>query len=486
LTVALVRSPARHFIAGQWVDGDEPNRDSLDPATGEAIGGWQPGSARLAGEAVAAAREAFDRTTWAASPRQRAAALFEFAERMEARRGDFVDLIVAENGKLKSEAAGEMIGAISEARYYAGLARNVSGRTLETAPGNVSLLHREPAGVAAIIVPWNAPVTLLVRSLAPALAAGCSAVVKPAPQTPLIHWLAMECLADCPSLPAGVVNSINENGTMVGEALVASPDVDVISFTGSSRTGKLIMAGAAPTLKRLSLELGGKAPAVVFDDADLDVAVSELTRGALVMAGQICVAAARFLVHETVLPAFRAQAKEAFSSVKVGPGGEKDSRMGALIDKANQARLEGLIEQAGDEGRMVLRGSALDGALASGAFLTPTLFEIDDLGSSLVQEELFGPIVSLESFGDEAQAVHKANATRYGLAASVFTRDIGRATRVSRAIRAGTVWLNCHTRLLAETETGGYRQSGLGRLLGIEGLDDFLETKHVYLEAGTV
>jgi betaine-aldehyde dehydrogenase len=261
LTVALVGSPARHFIAGQWVDGDEPNRDSLDPATGEAIGGWQPGSARLAGEAVAAAREAFDRTTWAASPRQRAAALFEFAERMEARRGDFVDLIVAENGKLKSEAAGEMIGAISEARYYAGLARNVSGRTLETAPGNVSLLHREPAGVAAIIVPWNAPVTLLVRSLAPALAAGCCAVVKPAPQTPLIHRLAMERLADCPSLPAGVVNSINENGTMVGEALVASPDVDVISFTGSSRTGKLIMAGAAPTLKRLSLELGGKAPA---------------------------------------------------------------------------------------------------------------------------------------------------------------------------------------------------------------------------------
>lgn len=486
MTVASGGSPARHFIAGQWVDGDEPNRDSLDPATGEAIGGWQPGSARLAGEAVGAAREAFDRTNWAASPRQRAAALFEFADRLEARRGEFVDLIVAENGKLKSEATGEMIGAISEARYYAGLARNISGRTLETAPGNISLLHREPVGVAAIIVPWNAPVTLLVRSLAPALAAGCAAVVKPAPQTPLVHRLAMECLADCPSLAAGIVNSINENGTAVGEALVASPDVDVISFTGSSRTGKLIMAGAAPTLKHLSLELGGKAPAVVFDDADLDLAVSELSRGALVMAGQICVAAARFLVHEAVLPTFRDRIAEAFSAVKVGPGGEKDSRMGALIDKANQARLEGLIEQAGDEGRMVLRGSALDGALARGAFLTPTLFEIDDLGSALVQEELFGPIVTLESFGDEAQAVHKANATRYGLAASVFTRDLGRATRVSRAIRAGTVWLNCHTRLHAEAETGGYRQSGLGRLHGIEGLDDFLETKHVYLEAGTV
>jgi betaine-aldehyde dehydrogenase len=486
LTVAMLNSPAGHFISGQWVEGDEASVESLNPATGEALGSWRPGSAKLAGQAISAAREAFDRTTWAASPRQRAAALGEFAERMEARRGEIIDLIVAENGKLKSEATSEMIGAVSEARYYAGLARNVSGRTLETAPGNISLLHREPAGVAAIIVPWNAPVTLLVRSLAPALAAGCTAVVKPAPQTPLIHRIAMECLADCPSLPAGVVNSINENGTQVGEALVASPDVDVVSFTGSSRTGKLIMAGAAPTLKRLSLELGGKAPALVFDDADLEVAVEELTRGALVMAGQICVAAARFLVHQAVLPTFRDRIAAAFSAVKVGPGGEPDSRMGALIDKANQARLERLIERAGDEGRMVLRGAAPGGALASGAFLTPTLFEIDDPRSELVQEELFGPIVALESFADEAEAVHKANATRYGLSASVFTRDLARATRVSRAVRAGTVWLNCHTRLLAEAETGGYRHSGLGRLHGAEGLNDFLETKHVYLEAGTI
>lgn len=486
MNIAASKAPAAHFIAGEWASAGGELRQSFNPATGEAIGGWLPGSAALAAQAVAAARAAFEGASWPAAPRQRAAALFEFADRLEARKEELIALIVAENGKLRSEATGEMIGSISEARYYAGLARNIAGRTLETAPGNISLLHREPAGVVGIIVPWNAPVTLLVRSLAPALAAGCTTVIKPAPQTPLIHRVVMECLANCPSLPKGVVNSVNEDGSAVGEALVASPEVDVISFTGSSETGKRIMAGAAPTLKRLSLELGGKAPGIVFDDADLDLAVKELTHGALVMAGQICVAAARFLVQENILPAFREKAKAAFAAVRVGPGADPESQMGSLIDGNNQARLQRLIERAGDEGRIVLKGGAPGGALAKGAFLTPTLFEIDDLRSELVQQELFGPIVSLETFGSEAEAVRKANATNYGLAASVFTRDLARATRVSRAIRAGTVWLNCHTRLLAEGETGGYRQSGLGRLHGAEGLNDFLETKHVYFEAGAI
>jgi acyl-CoA reductase-like NAD-dependent aldehyde dehydrogenase len=486
MNIATIQRPAGQFIAGEWIGGVGEARGSFNPATGEVLGQWLPGTAALAGEAVAAARTAFDRTNWPASPRQRAAALMEFADRLEARKEELAALIVAENGKLKAEAIGEMMGAISEARYYAGLARNVFGRTFESGPGNLSLLNREPAGVVAVIVPWNAPVTLLVRSLAPALAAGCTTVIKPAPQTPLIHGAVIECLADCPSLPKGVINSVNEDGAVVGEALVASEDVDVISFTGSSATGKRIMAGAAPTLKRLSLELGGKAPAVIFEDADLDMAVNELTRGALFMAGQICIAAARFLVHESVMPAFRERIKASFAAVKVGPGDDPRSQMGSLIDKANQARLERIVEQAADEGRIVLKGAAPGGPLAKGAFITPTLFEIDDLSSPLVQEELFGPIVSLETFADEAEAVHKANATRYGLAASVFTSDLARATRVSRAIRSGTVWLNCHNRLLAEGETGGYRHSGLGRLHGAEALNDFLETKHIYLEAGTV
>jgi betaine-aldehyde dehydrogenase len=224
----------------------------------------------------------------------------------------------------------------------------------------------------------------------------------------------------------------------------------------------------------------------VFADADLDQAVRELTAGSLVMAGQICVAAARFLVEKSIEKAFTDRIKAAFSAVKVGPGGDAQSQMGSLIDMGNRDRISRLIEQAGDEGEMVLKGGVPNGPLSNGAFLTPTLFRIDDLSSPLVQDELFGPIVSIETFETEAQAVKKANATEYGLAASVFTRDLNRAMRMSRAVRAGTVWLNCHGRLFAEGETGGYRQSGLGRLHGVEGLNDFLETKHFYLEAGAI
>ena len=473
--------PARHFIGGEWV-GEGILAESVNPADDGVVGRYLPGSAEFADEAAAAARGAFETTDWAMAPRRRAQALAEFADRLEAARDEIAELVVAENGKLRREASGEVAAAVSEARYYAGLARAIRGTMQEVTPGQMSLFHREAAGVAAIIVPWNAPVTLLVRSLAPALAAGCTAVAKPAAQTPLVHARVMECLADCPSLPAGAVNSVNESGTAVGRALVASEDVDVISFTGSSRTGQAIMAGAAPTLKRVGLELGGKAPAVVFEDADLNRAVTELSHASLNMAGQICVAAARYLVHEAVAEDFEARVAAAFRAVRTGPGSDPASDMGSLIDRASLDRLLRVVEQAGDEGEMVVRGAPLD----HGAFLTPTLFRINDTASPLVQEELFGPVVSIETFADEREAVAKANATRYGLAASVFTRDLARAVRVSRAIRAGTVWLNSHTRLFAEAETGGYGQSGLGRLHGLEGLADFLETKHIHMEQGVL
>ena len=472
---------ARHFIGGTWVS-DGATGESVNPADDTVLGQYHAGSAALVEQAARTARETFFATDWAHAPRQRAQALFEFADRMEAARDEIVDLIVAENGKLRSEAMGETMGSISEVRYYGGLARNLRGTMQEISPGQMSLFHREAAGVAGIIVPWNAPVTLLVRSLGPALAAGCTCLIKPAHQTPLVHARVMQCLADCPSLPPGVVNSINESGIEVGQAIVSSPLVDTISFTGSSATGKAIMAAAAPTLKRVGLELGGKAPAVIFPDADLDNAVAELTHGALTMAGQICVAAARFLVHESIAKDFEDRIKASFAAVHVGPGNDPASEMGSLIDRANLDRLRTIIERAGDEGEMVLRGEALN----AGAFLTPTLFRIDDVSSPLVQEELFGPIVSLETFSDEGEAVSKANATCYGLAASVFTTDLSRAMRMSRAIRAGTVWLNSHMRLAAEAETGGFGQSGLGRLHGPEGLHDFMETKHIYLEQGMI
>ncbi len=473
---------ARHYIDGTWRDDGGAEAESVNPADGAVVGHYVPGSAALAEEAATAARKAFDAGLWAASPRLRAQAMFEIANRLEAAKDEIAALVVAENGKLRAEAMGETMAGVSEMRYYAGLARSVRGTMQEIAPGVMSLFAREAAGVAGIIVPWNAPVTLLVRSLAPALAAGCTCVIKPAAQTPLVHARIMQCISEAPSLPPGVINSVNEDGIAVGQAMVASRQVDVISFTGSSTTGKKIMEGASKTLKRVGLELGGKAPAVIFADADLDKAVKELTHGSLNMAGQICVAAARFVVHDSVAKAFEEKITAAFRAVRVGPGADPASQMGSLIDKPNQTRLMRLIEQAGDEGQIVLKGGPLD----AGAFLTPTLFRIDNLQSSLIQEELFGPIVSLETFGDEAEAVAKANATVFGLAASVFTADVARAMRVSRAIRAGTVWINSHLRLFAEAETGGYGQSGMGRLHGVEGLADFLETKHIYLEPGTI
>ncbi|MBT8455236.1 MAG: aldehyde dehydrogenase family protein [Rhodobacteraceae bacterium] len=478
----MTQTPARHYIDGDWVSEGGPLQDSLNPATFDTLGQFYPGSGALTAAAASAARSAFFETAWSQSPRLRAQALFEIADRLEAAKDEIADLVVAENGKIRSEAMGETMGAISETRYYAGLARNIRGTMQETAPGNMSLFNREAAGVAGVIVPWNAPVTLLMRSLAPALAAGCTTVIKPAQQTPLVHARIMEAITSAPSLPKGVVNSVNENGIEVGQAMTVSPDIDVISFTGSSRTGAAIMAAAAPTLKRVGLELGGKAPAIIFDDADLDLAVKELTHGSLAMAGQICVAAARFLVHDKIAAEFEARITNAFQQVRTGPGSDPASDMGSLIDEANRKRVEALLEQAADEGEVLLKGERL----GQGAFLTPSLFRIDDLQSSLVQEELFGPLVSVESFADEAEAIHKANATPYGLAASVFSTDGARAMRAARAIRGGTVWINSHLRLFAEGETGGYGKSGLGRLHGPEGLHDFLETKHIYMEAGVI
>ena len=474
-----------HYIGGGWHARDGGHwTASIDPATSLVLGRASQGSGSLADDAARAARIAFEESNWRSAPRLRADILLEFAARLESRKESLAELLVRENGKIKAQALHEISAGVSEARYYAGLARNVFGRTTETAPGNYSFLTREAAGVVAVIVPWNAPVTLLVRSVAPALAAGCTVVVKPAPQTPLVNAEVIRCFGEIRTLPAGVVNSVNERGIEVSNALVTHPDIDVISFTGSSKTGKIVMEKAAAAVKRVSLELGGKSPAIVFDDADAESAVAEIRRAAIVLTGQMCTAVSRVLVQESMSGSFGQMLKSAFESVKVGNGLAEGVEMGPLIDKPSQERVLGLIESASDEAALVLRGSAPGGELSAGAFVTPTIFQIDDVAHPLVQAELFGPIISLEAFSDEADAVRKANATRYGLAASVYTRDIGRALRLSRKLKFGTVWINSHNRLFAEAETGGYRESGIGRLHGVEGLNDFLETKHIYVEAG--
>jgi len=295
----------------------------------------------------------------------------------------------------------------------------------------------------------------------------------------------LACLDEIEELPRGVINSVNENGIEVGTVLAAHPEIDVITFTGSSRTGAIIMEKAAPTIKRLSLELGGKSPAVVCADADIDQAVSEVVRCSIVLNGQMCTAISRAVIDEKIADEFTDKLLNAYQNVQLGHGLDAGTDLGPLIDHDNQKRVLGVIDRINADAEMLLQGAPGDGELANGSFISPTLFKVDDVASPLVQEEHFAPMVSIETFSDEEQAVEMANATRFGLAASLYTQDLNRAMRMSREIRMGSVWLNCHNRQMAEVETGGFRESGVGRLHGVEAMHDFLETKHIYLEAGS-
>lgn len=476
---------AKHYINGRWLEsvgGQAVIGDVLNPATSELAARFCDATANEARAAIAAAREAFEHSSWARSPRVRAEVLLDFASALERRKEEIADVIVAVNGKLRREALGEIMAGVSELKYYAGLARNLFGRILQVEPGCYASLDREPAGVAAIILPWNAPVTLLVRSLAPALAAGCSVVVKPAHQTAVVNNMVLECIAGDSRVPPGILNSVIESGTEVSSHLCESPDVDVISFTGSTRVGKLIAQNTASTLKRLSLELGGKAPAVVFADCDMDATVAGVVAGGMVMAGQQCTAIARVLVEASVYDEFSRRLVQALKNLRPGFGNDPQAGMGCLIDIANRDRIAALVEQAEQSERVLLKGDIPGGELKNGAFISPSLIEVQDLDSPFIQQELFGPLLIIERFTDEQEAVRRSNATRYSLAASVWTRDGLTARRMASQLKFGTVWHNAHNRLFAEAETGGYGDSGYGKLHGIEGLNDFMQTKHFYFE----
>jgi betaine-aldehyde dehydrogenase len=478
---------ALNFIGGQWLAaGNGATGQSINPADASAIGTYADSGREDARLAIAAAREAFDTSLWAHDARLRQMILLQWADRLE-RRPELAELLTQENGKVMAQSRGEMAAAISEIRYYAGLTRHMPGHFMEVEPGAYSATLREAAGVAALIIPWNAPVVLLIRSLAPALAAGCTAVIKPAYQTAQITAQVLRELAAVATLPRGVLNLVLESGSEVAQELVSSADVDVLSFTGSNGTGQRIMAAAAPTMKKLSLELGGKSCCLVFADAGADTAAiaTRLAAAATVISGQQCTAARRVLVHASRYDDMKRALKQALESIVAAPGTAAGAGMGPLIDAAALASVGGAVDRALDLcDEVVLRGRRLGGELAAGNFLTPTLVAHNDSNAFFSQEEIFGPFVVLEKFEDEQEAVARANNTVFGLSASVWTADGDRGMRVARALRNGTVWINDHNRLFAEAETGGYRRSGIGRLHGYEGLADFLETKHIFRNAG--
>lgn len=471
--------PARQYIGGEWVRSARTGV-SLSPADGERLGTYYEADEAQVRDAIRIARATFENHAWRTDRQLRARVLNEMADRVEAATDELVHLLARENGKILPEAGFELSLTPSKLRYYAAQALTDSGRGGRVRPGVYSILLAEPVGVAGVIVPWNSPVVLSVRSFAPALAAGCTVVMKMAAQTALVNTRLTELLADCPSLPAGVLNVFNESGSAGAKLLVSSPDVAAVSYTGSTDVGRQIMTDAGATLKRLSLELGGKTPMIVFDDADLDVAVGTITAGITTFAGQFCMTGSRVLVQESVAGEVRSRLADALSRVKVGPGDAEDSQMGPLIDTAARDKLEALIEESLGDAEVIVRGGRPDDeGLARGAYFRPALLGVRDTDSPLVQKELFGPVATFETFGTEEEAVRKANATQYGLAASVWTADGARGLRVADALEAGTVWTNGWAVVLDQFEEGGCKQSGLGRLNGNRALEEFQEYKHI-------
>ena len=471
---------ARHWIGGEWI-GTGPEKDSISPATGAVIGTFHDGGLEAAQDAIDAASAAFRREGWASDVMLRSTALSHLADAYAARMGDIVDTLCLENGKLRYEAGFEANFIVRALRFAAGLALHTFGRVLDPRPGVQSMSIRQPVGVAGIITPWNSPAYLSIRSLAPALAAGCTAVVKMPQQAAHTAQLMAEVIASVPEIPAGVVNIFTETGSDGARLLVDSPLVPTISFTGSTATGRQIAQAAAVHLKRVGLELGGKTPHLVFDDADLNAVLPTLEKSSTVFAGQFCMTGSRVLAQRGIADRLKDGLAQRLEKVRPGPAADPSSDMGPMIDKAAVARVDAMVEEAIRAGaKPILRGGpSTASALAGGAFYHPTLLEVMDPSLPIVQKEIFGPVQTVQVFDDEDQAVALANDSEYGLSACIWSRDVDRPMRVARRLEAGLISINSWANLAVEFEEGGFKSSGLGRLGGLASMEDFLEYKQI-------
>ncbi|MEN5175995.1 aldehyde dehydrogenase family protein [Brevundimonas diminuta] len=480
-----LRSAAHNWINGEMV-GDGPIRESINPATYEVIGVYPDNGIAAAKAAVAAATAAFHETGWAHDNELRARVLDQLAAAFERHRDRLLDILMLENGKVRAEAAFELDMIPSKLRYSAATALLESGRAVTPKPGSISIIMRQPIGVAAVIAPWNSPAILTIRSLAPALAAGCTTVIKLPGQVAQTASVMAQVMAEAPDLPKGVINLFFESGPEGSAYLVEAPEVAAISFTGSTRTGRAIAAAGSKQLKRFGMELGGKTPMIVFEDADVAAALPVIEKSLTVFSGQFCMTGSRLLVHASIYDKVKDGIAERLRNVKVGPAADVSSDMGPLIDKANVERVDEAVEAAIKGGaRVVLRGGApKDGPLARGAFYRPALLEVQDNRLPIAQKETFGPVMTIHRFHDEREAIALANDSEYGLCASIWTQDVNRSLRVARALEAGSVWVNDWAKVYDNTEEGGFKQSGLGRLNGLAALEDFLELKHIALKPG--
>lgn len=478
---------ARNWINGLFVSSTKRSV-SVNPANYDCIGDYPDDGGVAAAAAIEAAGRAFRETSWAHDAELRARVLDQMAAALDRNRARLIDILSLENGKVRDEAVFEVDGACSKLRYWAAMARTESGRATLPKPGSISIILRQPMGVAGVIVPWNSPVILSVRSFAPALAAGCAVVIKMPGQSAQTASVLAEILAEAADLPQGVMNMFAESGADGSVLLVESPEVPTISFTGSTKTGAAIGAVGARAMKRFGLELGGKAPMIVFDDADIAPMLPILEKALTVFAGQFCMTGSRLLVQEGVYDAVRDGLAERLRNVKVGPASDPLSDMGPLIDKQNVERVERIVQDALNAGaKAIVRGGPItDGPLAKGAFFRPAMLEVSDNSLAIVQAETFGPVITVQRFKDEKEAIALANDSEFGLSASIWTRDLDRSLRVAQALESGSVFVNDWAKVYDGTEEGGFKQSGLGRLNGVAAMEDFIEYKHIALTPGLV
>lgn len=469
------------YLDGRWkLAEDGGTRDLANPANGETIVTVAEGAAADAELAIRSARKAFDEGPWReTSAADRAALLLRVADAIDASRDEFVRIDTLNNGKPLRECEYDAIDAANCFRYYAGLATKPHGQTFDVPAPSQTFTVREPIGVCGQIVPWNYPLLMAVWKLAPALAAGNVCVLKPSELTPL-SALRLAAIFEQLEFPPGVVSVVTGAGATVGHTIAASPLVDKIAFTGGTKTGRSIMQDAAATLKRVSLELGGKSPNVVFADAEFETAVDYALYGIYANAGQVCSAGSRLLLEESLHDRFVERLVERARKIRVGDGFDPSTEMGPIISPVHRQRIEDYIKVGREEGAsLVCGGQRLGGALAAGNFIEPTVFDRVDPQMRIVQEEIFGPVLVVQTFKDEADAVRLANDTVYGLAGAVFTEDVAKAHRVIRKLRAGITWINTYHPTYNEAPWGGYKQSGFGRELGTYGYDAYTEVKQI-------
>jgi len=478
----LKRSPSKLLIGGKWVPSKSGKTfESINPANEEVLALVAEGDKADVDEAVKAARKAFEDGKWSSiTPHQRTRYLLKIAELIDKNADELAELESLDNGKPVSQARGiDIAGAAGIFRYFAGWPTKIYGETNPSDPAFFNYTLREPIGVCGLIVPWNFPLMMAVNKLAPALACGNTMVLKPAEQTPLSAIRLGELIQEA-GIPDGVVNIVTGFGPGAGSSIVEHPDVDKVSFTGSTEVGKLILQASTGNLKRVSLELGGKSPNIIFPDVDMKYAVRNAMNGVFYNSGQVCAAGTRIFVQRDIYDTFVDELTKASEGMTLGNPLDPKTKLGPVVSREQFDRVKSYLEVGKGEGaRVTIGGEAREG---KGYYVKPTVFADVKNTMKIAREEIFGPVAAAIPFKDENDAIFQGNDTTYGLAAAVWTNDVSRAHKVAKALKAGTVWINCYGMIDTAMPFGGYKQSGFGREGSRHALDLFTQIKSVYVK----